>query len=110
MSDSNANAIDALQWENRRFPPSDEFKRDALVTGTPLVVQAPPAGPTRQPEPVHLGDELPRGLLGPGDEAGVAGETLGQRCHRLGAPRPHRVRQNEAGMVPAPAWPDRINC
>ena len=27
-------AIDALQWENRTFPPSDEFKRQALVTGT----------------------------------------------------------------------------
>ena len=27
-------AIDALQWENRRFPPSAEFQRDALVTGT----------------------------------------------------------------------------
>ena len=27
-------AIDALQWEQRRFPPSDEFKRQALVTGT----------------------------------------------------------------------------
>ena len=27
-------AIDALQWENRRFPPSPEFQRDALVTGT----------------------------------------------------------------------------
>ena len=34
MSDNSSNAIDALQWENRRFPPSDEFKRQALVTGT----------------------------------------------------------------------------
>src|SRR6478609_7318910 len=25
-------AIDALQWEQRRFPPSEEFKRQALVT------------------------------------------------------------------------------
>lgn len=33
---------------------------DALVTGTPLVVQAPPAGPVRQPEPVHLGDGWPQ--------------------------------------------------
>ena len=33
MSDS-ANTIDALQWENRRFPPSEEFKQQALVTGT----------------------------------------------------------------------------
>jgi acetyl-CoA synthetase len=34
MSDNSSNAIDALQWENRRFPPSEEFKRQALVTGT----------------------------------------------------------------------------
>jgi acetyl-CoA synthetase len=40
MSDSNANAIDALQWENRRFPPSEEFKRQALVTGTFLYDEA----------------------------------------------------------------------
>ncbi len=33
MSDS-SNAIDALQWENRRFPPSEEFKDQALVAGT----------------------------------------------------------------------------
>jgi acetyl-CoA synthetase len=31
MSD---NTIDALQWENRRFPPSESFKRDTLVAGT----------------------------------------------------------------------------
>jgi acetyl-CoA synthetase len=37
---SDANAIDALQWENRRFPPSDEFKQQALVTGTFLYDQA----------------------------------------------------------------------
>ena len=36
---SDANAIDALQWENRRFAPSDAFKRDALVTGTFLYDQ-----------------------------------------------------------------------
>jgi acetyl-CoA synthetase len=29
-------AIDALQWEERRFPPTDEFKRQALVTDTGL--------------------------------------------------------------------------
>lgn len=40
MSDSSTNAIDALQWENRRFPPSDAFKRDALVTGTFLYDEA----------------------------------------------------------------------
>ncbi len=34
MSEANADAIEALGWENRRFPPSDEFKRQALVTGT----------------------------------------------------------------------------
>ena len=27
---------DALQWENRRFPPSEEFKRQALVVDTGL--------------------------------------------------------------------------
>ena len=27
-------AIDALQWESRRFPPSEEFKRQTLVAGT----------------------------------------------------------------------------
>ena len=31
MSD---NTIDALQWENRRFAPSEEFKRQTLVAGT----------------------------------------------------------------------------
>jgi acetyl-CoA synthetase len=31
MSDA---TIDALQWENRRFPPSEEFKEQALVVGT----------------------------------------------------------------------------
>ena len=36
---SDANAIDALQWENRRFAPSDAFKQDALVTGTFLYDQ-----------------------------------------------------------------------
>ena len=30
------NAIDALQWEERRFPPPEEFKRHALVTDTGL--------------------------------------------------------------------------
>jgi acetyl-CoA synthetase len=34
MSEANADAIEALGWESRRFPPSDEFKRQALVTGT----------------------------------------------------------------------------
>ncbi len=29
-----SNAIDALQWENRRFPPSEAFKTDTLVAGT----------------------------------------------------------------------------
>jgi len=29
-------AIDALQWEQRRFPPSDEFKRTALLTDTSM--------------------------------------------------------------------------
>jgi len=33
MSDQ-TNAIDALQWENRRFPPSEEFKKQALVVDT----------------------------------------------------------------------------
>jgi acetyl-CoA synthetase len=34
MSDHSSNAIDALQWENRRFPPSEAFKDQALVAGT----------------------------------------------------------------------------
>jgi len=33
-------AIDALQWEKRTFPPSKEFQRDALVTGTFLYDEA----------------------------------------------------------------------
>jgi acetyl-CoA synthetase len=37
MSDS---TIDALQWENRRFPPSEEFKRQTLVAGTFLYDEA----------------------------------------------------------------------
>ncbi len=31
---TDANAIDALGWENRKFPPSEAFKRDALVTSS----------------------------------------------------------------------------
>ena len=34
QSKAGTNAIDALQWEQRRFPPPDAFKRDALVTDT----------------------------------------------------------------------------
>jgi acetyl-CoA synthetase len=30
---TNAGGIDALQWENRRFPPSEEFKQQTLVAG-----------------------------------------------------------------------------
>jgi acetyl-CoA synthetase len=30
---SSAGGIDALQWENRRFPPSDAFKQQTLVAG-----------------------------------------------------------------------------
>jgi acetyl-CoA synthetase len=33
-------AIDALQWENRRFPPSAAFKHDTLVAGTFLYDEA----------------------------------------------------------------------
>jgi acetyl-CoA synthetase len=29
-----SSAIDALQWENRHFPPSEAFKKDTLVAGT----------------------------------------------------------------------------
>ena len=32
--ESGGPAIDALQWETRRFPPSEAFKRQALVAGT----------------------------------------------------------------------------
>jgi acetyl-CoA synthetase len=31
---SSAGGIDALQWENRRFPPSDAFKQQTLVAGS----------------------------------------------------------------------------
>ena len=31
---NNTAAIDALQWEKRCFPPSEEFKRQSLVTGS----------------------------------------------------------------------------
>lgn len=34
MSEHTTPAIDALQWENRRFPPSDAVKADAHVVGT----------------------------------------------------------------------------
>jgi acetyl-CoA synthetase len=37
---SHHDAIDALQWENRRFPPSPEFQERALVTGTFLYDEA----------------------------------------------------------------------
>jgi acetyl-CoA synthetase len=37
---SESNAIDALQWENRRFPPSEAFKNDTLVAGTFLYDEA----------------------------------------------------------------------
>ncbi|MEN9505192.1 MAG: hypothetical protein RI958_1118 [Actinomycetota bacterium] len=37
---SDAHAIDALGWENRRFPPSEAFKQQALVTGTFLYDEA----------------------------------------------------------------------
>lgn len=39
MSDSHE-TIDALQWERRTFPPSDSFKKTALVVGTDLYDQA----------------------------------------------------------------------
>ena len=32
--------IDALQWEQRRFPPPEGFKADALATGTDLYEDA----------------------------------------------------------------------
>ena len=36
----NHDAIDALQWEQRKFPPSDAFKRNSLVVGTHLYDEA----------------------------------------------------------------------
>ena len=39
MSD-NHNTIDDLMLENRKFPPSDEFKRQALVAGTSMYDEA----------------------------------------------------------------------
>ncbi len=36
MADQADHAIDALQWENRTFPPSDAFKKHALVVDTTM--------------------------------------------------------------------------
>jgi acetyl-CoA synthetase len=36
MADQGDHAIDALQWENRKFPPSAAFKKDALVVDTTM--------------------------------------------------------------------------
>ena len=36
----NHDAIDALQWEQRTFPPSDAFKKNSLVVGTHLYDEA----------------------------------------------------------------------
>ena len=36
----NHDAIDALQWEQRKFPPSDAFKKNSLVVGTHLYDEA----------------------------------------------------------------------
>ncbi len=41
MADSdNHDTIDALQWELRKFPPSDAFKKNTLVAGTHLYEEA----------------------------------------------------------------------
>ena len=41
MADSdNHDTIDALQWEQRKFPPSDAFKKNTLVAGTHLYEEA----------------------------------------------------------------------
>ncbi len=41
MADNdNHDTIDALQWEKRKFPPSDAFKKDTLVAGTFLYDEA----------------------------------------------------------------------
>ncbi len=37
---STPDTIDALGWENRKFPPSAEFKKNALVVGTQLYDEA----------------------------------------------------------------------
>ncbi len=36
----NHDAIDALQWEQRKFPPSESFKKNSLVVGTHLYDEA----------------------------------------------------------------------
>jgi acetyl-CoA synthetase len=36
----NHDAIDALQWEQRKFPPSEAFKKNSLVVGTHLYDEA----------------------------------------------------------------------
>ena len=41
MADNeNHDTIDALQWEKRKFPPSDAFKKNTLVAGTFLYDEA----------------------------------------------------------------------
>jgi len=41
MADNdNHDTIDALQWEKRKFPPSDAFKKNTLVAGTHLYDEA----------------------------------------------------------------------
>jgi acetyl-CoA synthetase len=41
MADAdNHDTIDALQWEQRKFPPSDAFKKNTLVAGTHLYEEA----------------------------------------------------------------------
>jgi acetyl-CoA synthetase len=41
MADAdNHDTIDALQWEQRKFPPSDAFKKSTLVAGTHLYEEA----------------------------------------------------------------------
>ena len=41
MADNeNHDTIDALQWEKRKFPPSDAFKKNTLVAGTFLYEEA----------------------------------------------------------------------
>jgi acetyl-CoA synthetase len=40
MAEQNHDAIDALQWEKRTFPPSEAFKKNSLVVGTHLYDEA----------------------------------------------------------------------